>query len=102
MGGDHDPMCNLQTRLAGSPVLFRAAPFLVFVFLTTGQSWFGEAGRYWIYLLKTLVGGAMVWVVRRHIAELKWVWSWEAVLVGLAVFAVWVGLDPYYPKFGAA
>lgn len=30
--------------------------------------------------------------------ELKWEFSWEAVVVGVMVFGIWVGLDSYYPK----
>jgi CAAX prenyl protease-like protein len=29
---------------------------------------------------------------------MRWAISWEAVAVGVAIFALWVGLDPYYPK----
>ena len=32
---------------------------------------------------------------------MKWAVSVEAFVMGVAVFAVWVGLDPYYPKIGA-
>ena len=35
----------------------------------------------------------MLFVVWKHIQELKWKFSWEAVVVGIAVFVMWVGLD---------
>ncbi len=80
------------------PALVRAAPFVVFVLLTACQGKFGEASRYWVYFAKTLVGAAMVWSLSPWIKELRWQWSWEAVVVGIGVFAFWVGLDGYYPS----
>jgi len=41
-----------------------------------------------------------MWVVRRWVPEMRWAFSLEAVIVGVFVFAVWVGLDPWYPKLG--
>ena len=94
------------SKITGSPLLARVAPFAVFVLLTALQDRFGEVARYWIYLGKTLAGAGMLAVVWKHIAELEWRVSWEAVVVGVAVFALWVGLDdliarlgwPEYPK----
>jgi CAAX prenyl protease-like protein len=28
---------------------------------------------------------------------MRWAFSWEAVVVGVGVFAAWIGLDPLYP-----
>ncbi len=93
-------MQELRVKLQASPLLARALPFVVFLVLTSAQGWFGEAGRYWIYAGKTLVGAWLVWLVRPYVAELKWNVSWEAIVAGVAVFALWVGLEPYYPKLG--
>ena len=30
--------------------------------------------------------------------EMRWAISWEAVLVGVAIFALWIGLDGLYPR----
>jgi hypothetical protein len=79
-------------------VLARVVPFAVFLVLTAGQHSLGEGGRYWIYLLKTLLGAWMIWVMRSAITEMRWRLSWEAVVVGAAVFALWVAIDPFYPK----
>ncbi len=40
----------------------------------------------------------MIWVIRPLVSEMKWAFSWEAVVVGVGVFAVWVGLDGLYPS----
>jgi CAAX prenyl protease-like protein len=92
----------LNETYARSPILPRALPFAIFLLLTVAQGQFGEASRYWLYIAKTFVGAWLVWTMRPHVAELRWALSWEAVLAGVAVFAVWVGLDPFYPKMGKA
>lgn len=90
-------MSGILENVKKSPLLSRAAPYVVFLVLTQVQGSFGEAGRYWIYLAKTLVGAWLVWEVRGVVAEMRWKLSWEAVVVGVAVFVMWVGIDPYYP-----
>lgn len=90
-------MNSLTARLTQSPVLARVAPFFVFLVLTFGQGSLGEEGRYWIYLAKTLVGAWMLWTVRHVVTEMRWEFSGAAVLAGMVVFAVWVGLDGRVP-----
>lgn len=90
------------SKITGSPMLVRVVPFAVFIALTACQGEFGEAGRYWIYLIKTVVAAAMLWAVRPFIAEMKWKISWEAVVVGVAVFVMWAGLDGALVKLGFA
>ena len=90
-------MNSFLTRLKGSPAALRVVPFAIFLLLTGCQGWFGEAGRYWFYLIKTFVGAWMVWVLHPFIAEMRWKLSWEAFTVGVAVFVIWVGLDGSYP-----
>ena len=88
---------SMLSKLTQSPALVRVAPFAVFVSLMVFQDRFGESGRYWIYLAKTIAAAGMLLVVFRHIEELKWRFSWEAAVVGVAVFAFCVGLSGYYP-----
>jgi CAAX prenyl protease-like protein len=77
--------------------LVRVVPFVVFAALTLLQGQFGETGCYWIYALKTLIGAWLIWLTRSHVREMRWSFSWEAIVAGVAVFAVWVGLDGHYP-----
>lgn len=91
-------MKYLRQTFERSPLAARVAPFAVFLLLTTLQGHFGEASRYWLYVAKTLAGAWLVWLVRPYVAEMRWAFSWEALAVGVGVFALWVGLDPYYPK----
>jgi CAAX prenyl protease-like protein len=93
-------MQALKDKFAASPWLVRVVPFAVFLGLTCLQGQLGEASRYWIYLGKTLAGLWLIWLTRPFVAEMKWAFSWAAVAVGVAVFAVWVGLNDFYPKLG--
>lgn len=89
----------IRAKLAESPTQARAIPFVIFISLTFCQGQFGEAGRYWFYLGKSLLG---IWLVfglmRPLIPEMKWSFSWEGVVVGVAVLVIWVGLDGFYPS----
>lgn len=88
------------SRITQSPTLVRVVPFAIFIVFTVLQDRFGEVARYWIYFGKTLAGAAMLAVVWRHIEELRWRLSWPAVLVGIGVFIMWVGLDAALIKAG--
>ncbi|MBI3882458.1 MAG: CAAX prenyl protease-related protein [Verrucomicrobia bacterium] len=94
-------MSSLLQRLRGSPLAVRVVPFAVFLVLTWAQGQCGETGRYWFYLAKTLAGAALLAVVWKSISECRWAFSWEAVVAGVAVFALWVGLDGLYPPLDA-
>jgi uncharacterized protein len=82
---------------AASSALARVAPFLIFLALTFCQGRFGAVSAYWFYLAKTFAGAWLIWEMRPFVAEMRWAISWEAILVGIGIFAVWVGLDPFYP-----
>ena len=88
----------LGKKLAGSPAASRVAPFLIFLALTVCQGKFGAASVYWFYLAKTIAGAWLVWAMRPLVSEMRWAFSWEAVVAGIGVYVIWVGLDPYYPK----
>jgi uncharacterized protein len=89
-----------RKTMAAAPALVRALPIAIFLALTFCQDQFGEAGRYWCYLVKTVVGAWLIWMMRPFVPELRWKISGGAVLVGVAVFGIWVGLDGFYPQPG--
>jgi len=91
-------MTYLRRKFEGSPEYARVAPFVIFVILTAFQGQLGEDSRYWLYLLKTLVGAWLIWEMRAFVTEMRWKWSWEAGLVGVAIFVIWVGLAGLYPR----
>ena len=76
-----------------SPAAARVAPFLIFVALTVAQGKFGAVSAYWFYLAKTLAGLWLIWEIRPLVAEMRWAFSWEAVVVGVGIFAAWVGIS---------
>jgi len=84
-------------KILASPILVRVIPFAAFAILTVFQGRLGDTSQYWIYALKTIVGVWLLWLVRPYVKELRWKLSWEAVVIGVAVFLAWVGLDGYYP-----
>ena len=88
---------RLLQKILAKPAASRVAPFLVFLALTFCQGKFGAASAYWFYFAKTLVGAWLFWEMRPAVSEMRWALSWEAVIVGVGIFAVWVGLDPFYP-----
>jgi hypothetical protein len=83
----------LRKPFATSALFVRVAPFVIFLALTYGQGQFGEASRYWFYLAKTLVGAWLIWEMHPFVAEMRWALSWEAIVVGIGVFAMWVGIS---------
>jgi CAAX prenyl protease-like protein len=92
----------LRKRFEASPVFVRAAPFVVFLLLTFTQGEADKPNAYWMYFVKTAVGAWLVWEMRPFVAEMRWAFSWEAVVVGVGVCVMWVGLDGFYPKFSQA
>src|ERR1700742_98890 len=93
-------MDPLRKKLQTSPALARVIPFVIFLLVTAFQGQLGEASRYWLYLAKTLVGIYLVWMMRPLVPEMRWAFSWEAVVTGIAVCVMWVGIDSFYPKIG--
>src|SRR5882724_559048 len=83
----------LRKLFSGSPVAARVAPFLIFVALTLAQGKCGPASAYWFYFAKTFVGLWLICEIWPLVAEMRWAFSWEAVAVGVGVFAVWVGIN---------
>ena len=87
----------LRQKLASAAEYPRIAPFAVYAVLGALQGKSG-AGPYWVYVLKTLIAAWVIWEARPLLEELQLKFSWEALVVGVAVFAIWVGLDGYYPR----
>lgn len=87
-------------QLSGSPLWARVVPFAVFVVLTGCQELSGSAGRYWFYAVKTVAVAALLWTLRSALVEMRWQFSVAGVVTGVAVFGVWVGLEPALGALG--
>jgi len=92
-------MTILRKQLEVSAIHARVIPYVVILLLTFLQDSGEGAQRYWLYLGKMLVGLWCIVEMRSLVPEMRWAFSWEAVAAGVLVFVIWVGLDPYYPKF---
>ena len=73
----------MRKLLSRSPLVARVAPFVIFLVLTAAQGKFGPASAYWFYLAKTLVGLWLILEMWPLVGEMRWAFSWEAVLVGV-------------------
>jgi len=93
-------MNSLTRLLTQTPARARVAPFVAFLVLTFVQPQFGDTGRYWLYLAKTLLGAWMIWSVRGVVTEMRWRLSFPAVLAGVLVAVLWVGLDELLVRLG--
>jgi uncharacterized protein len=90
---------NFLRRQLKGPLRARAIPYILLVMLTVAQDTFlPQSLRYWAYLFKMIVGAWCIWEMRSVVTEMRWAFSWEAVVAGVLVFLLWVGLDPWYPK----
>lgn len=90
-------MEDLIRWLREKPDRARIAPFVVWVVLTSLEGMFGEASYYWVYALKSVIGAWMVWAIWPAVQEMRWRVSWEAIVVGVLVFFLWVGMEGHYP-----
>lgn len=78
----------------------RVVPFVIFLVLTGLQGQFGEASRYYGYLAKTVAGAALLWSVWPIVVEMRWKFSGGAVLTGVGVFVLWIGLPDLFKALG--
>ena len=89
-------------KLALSPTFVRVVPFAVFLALSLFQTQFQSTSRFWIYLLKTVIGAWFIWQTRPLVKEMRWKVSALGIGVGTAVFVMWVGIDPFYRHIGGS
>lgn len=83
----------LRNLFSKSPAVARVLPFVAFVLLTCCQGKFGPDSAFWVYLLKTLAGIWLIFEMWPLVAEMRWSFSAEAVVVGVLVWVVWVGIN---------
>ena len=86
----------LVRQLLRSPGQARALPYILFVLPITVGGWL-ELDAYWIYVSRTVLGAGLIWAMWPLVTEMRFELSWEAVVIGVAVFVMWVVIDPTYP-----
>ena len=83
---------SVDTALEATPAYL--APFMA-VLATAMVTGAFSAGFDWLYPLRVLVVGAVLWVFRKHYANLGWTPSWSAIAIGFLTFAIWLALVPH-------
>jgi exosortase E/protease (VPEID-CTERM system) len=53
-----------------------------------------SASMDWLYPLRVIAAGVVLWMFRRHYAGLRWTISWRAIAIGAVTFVIWVSLVP--------
>ena len=87
----------MLTQIKNSHAAMRFLPLFAYMVVMLGQGRLGPASLFWVYALKMAVGACVLAWVWPHIRELRWSLNIPSLLVGTGVFAIWVGLDGYYP-----
>ncbi len=60
-----------------------------------------NANLLWVYPAKVIAVAVALIYFRREYKELRPGFSLLAVIVGLVAIAIWIGIDPVYPKFAS-
>jgi exosortase E/protease (VPEID-CTERM system) len=87
---------GLRSAAADDPTIPLLAPLtagLAAAMLTGALT----AGPDWLYPIRVLVAGSVLWAFRAHYRELGWSFSWTAAIIGLATFAIWIAMVPTDP-----
>jgi hypothetical protein len=101
------PLQNPEPQPAGgwrqwlaTPEVPRALPFVLFLLIGSFQGKGFAGSEYWLYAAKTLSIGALLWILRGYLPEMRWSFKVEAVVVGLGIAVLWIGLDGRIPSLG--
>ena len=97
------PVSTASTRASwftAWPEIPRVLPFVLFLGLGSLQGKLFPGSEYWLYAAKTALVGGMLWSLRGYLPEMKWAFSIEALVVGIAIAVLWIGLDGWVPSLG--
>jgi exosortase E/protease (VPEID-CTERM system) len=53
-----------------------------------------SSGGDWLYPVQVVTTSLALWACRQGYRRLAWTWSWHALLWGIAVYGVWMVLEP--------
>lgn len=68
------------------PLLFLIATGFVSALFTTDFNY--------LYPLRVITPLIPLWIFRSYYRDIRWSWSWTPILIGIAVFVMWVALEP--------
>jgi CAAX prenyl protease-like protein len=77
------------------PYVLPFLTFLAFLGLTPHLAFMGQ----WEFLLRVVVLAAVLAVFSRHVIDLKMAMPLQSILLGIAVFAIWIGPDLLFPQY---
>ncbi len=86
---------SLQTRWPSLPYVL---PFAVFV-LFLGIQQYSPLSPAIDYPLRVVILTAVLWAISRHVIQLRSSRPLETVILGVAVFVIWVGPDILFPAY---
>ncbi|MEA3515505.1 MAG: CAAX prenyl protease-related protein [Nanoarchaeota archaeon] len=75
-------------------------PFIIYISISPLLGIFIEEPMYAAYIIKTiLVTAALIYYWKKY-KEIKFKFDLHAILAGLLIFIIWVGIDSLYPHLG--
>lgn len=75
-------------------------PFAIFAILTIAPAYL-DLNKGLVYSLKTVLTGlCLAWAWKALRNEIHFVFSWTAIISGVLVFFIWIGMDSLYPHIG--
>jgi exosortase E/protease (VPEID-CTERM system) len=83
------PPAVKHTALAAA-LLMPLLTLMTSMMVTTALS----SGFDWLYPVRVVAVGAVLWSFREAYRQLDWSWSWVGVGIGIVVFVVWMLLEP--------
>ena len=89
----------MNGQMKSKPWLPYVAPFAIYGLFLLVQS---PQNLVWVYPLKTIAVAVTLVYFWRQYDELRPRLSVLGVVVGLVAIAIWIAIDPYYPKWGGA
>jgi exosortase E/protease (VPEID-CTERM system) len=69
-------------------------PFIVLMATSMVIALFSTGSSDALYPLKIITTGGALWIFRHRFRFYLWQWSWPSLLIGIAVFLVWILLEP--------
>ena len=96
--------CALFTVLPPAPAIPAHAQYatallgpLVVLMATRVLTAAVSSGGDWLYPMRVVTTGLALWACRQGYRRLAWTWSWHALGWGIAVWGVWLVLEPAAP-----